>query len=142
LKKNNPHLNTFELLNKLITMKYKITTGKYKGEVLELEEVKTITENGLEWGLHAEKEMTWPEAMDYVKSLGDGWRLPTIKELVAITDYSKINSVTHLGFAPDRYYWSSAEYTGYKDFAYYWDTNDGSVGYDSKGSKLSVQAVR
>ncbi len=31
----------------------------------------------------ANKEMTWQEAVDYAKSLGPGWRLPTKEELQA-----------------------------------------------------------
>lgn len=31
----------------------------------------------------ADKDMTWQEAVDYAKSLGPGWRLPTKKELQA-----------------------------------------------------------
>lgn len=31
----------------------------------------------------ADKEMTWPEAVDYAKNLGPGWTLPTKEELQA-----------------------------------------------------------
>lgn len=32
------------------------------------------------------KRMTWYEAIDYAKSLGDGWRLPTRAELIDAYD--------------------------------------------------------
>lgn len=35
----------------------------------------------LEWENPSKNFMTWDESMSYAKSLGDGWRLPTIQEL-------------------------------------------------------------
>jgi len=36
----------------------------------------------LEWHKDTKEDVTWDEALEYCESLGDGWRLPTSKELV------------------------------------------------------------
>ena len=47
----------------------------------------------LEWQADVpDKRFTWKEAKDYAASLGDGWRLPTIKELLILVDYESGNS--------------------------------------------------
>lgn len=56
----------------------------------------------LEWQENISKEsMTWGEAMGYAKSLGDGWRLPTIEELKEAYD-NKLEGFAHYN------YWSSS----------------------------------
>jgi hypothetical protein len=58
----------------------------------------------LEWQEDAPKNpMTWEEAIDYAKSLGDGWRLPTRGELCDAYD-SFVD-----GFKKNNY-WSSSTY--------------------------------
>ena len=64
-----------------------------------------------------EKELTWPEAFAYVKSLGEGWRLPTRGELNEI--YNSVNDFV------GSYYWSSTEFNGYN--AWKQDMSVGSV---------------
>ena len=55
----------------------------------------------LEWQENAsEKPMTWDEANVYVKSFGDGWRLPTIEELREFYNDNSENNRTD-------YYWVS-----------------------------------
>lgn len=49
----------------------------------------------------ADKEMTWQEAADYAKSLGDGWRLPTKEELQAYAP--QLSKAGKLG-----YFWSGS----------------------------------
>jgi hypothetical protein len=49
-------------------------------------------------------KMTWHEAIEAVKKLGNGWRLPTILELHLI-----YNSELKDKFKTDDYYWSSSE---------------------------------
>jgi hypothetical protein len=115
-------------------MKYKITTGKLKGEILELEEVKTTTFNGLEWSETSPNKMTWQEAQDYAKSLGDGWRLPTIKEWQAVLDYSKYKPATDLPNTQSAFYWSSTTYAVNSDLAWVVDMYYGYVNFDYKGN--------
>lgn len=64
-----------------------------------------------------QKRMTWHEAVDYAKSLGDGWRLPTRGELIDAYDSSV------RGFMND-YYWSSSAYA--QGTSSVWSVNFGS----------------
>jgi hypothetical protein len=66
----------------------------------------------LEWQENPpEKLMNWNEATQYADSLGEGWRLPTIEELISAYEDQVI------GF---RYevYWSSSTYD--QDVTYAW----------------------
>ena len=92
--------------------------------------IKGSDNKELEWK-EVEEKMTWNEAMEYAKGLGEDWRLPTIEECK-----------THKGFAPDRHYWSSTENVGDRDYVCYWNTYYGYVGYYYKYAKLSVRCVR
>jgi hypothetical protein len=49
-------------------------------------------------------EMTWYEAKEMCKDFGDGWRLPTIKELKKIYKYKDF-----IGGFNDDSYWSNTE---------------------------------
>lgn len=77
-------------------------------------------------------KMTWDEAIKAVKTLGDGWRLPTIEECFMIYKDKLIS---------EAYYWSSAEYD-YND-AWFFFFNDGSAfNYGIKSTTFYVRAVR
>ena len=69
----------------------------------------------LEWG-PAEGEMTWHEAVAFAKAKGDGWRLPTVPELVGQFDYDK-GEPKGKGWRCD-WYWSSSVSSG--DAPYAW----------------------
>ena len=79
---------------------------------------------------------TWYEAMEVVKKLGEGWRLPTKEEL----NFMYLNKDRISGFVGD-YYWSSTEYSA--NDAWRQNFNNGDQ-YD--GIKIStgfyVRAVR
>ena len=90
----------------------------------------------LEWQEDAPKKpMTWYEAIEYAKSLGDGWRLPTRSELINAYDSSV------KGFMND-YYWSSSTYAQNTSLAWYVFFYNGSVGYDHKTFNNYVHCVR
>lgn len=87
--------------------------------------------NGLEWGPD-EGTMSWRDAIAFAKGKGDGWRLPTVAELVSQFDYDKGKprhaSWEHAG------YWSSSAYAGDAASAWlvrfsYGYTDDGGVSY-------------
>ena len=85
------------------------------------------------------KKMTWNEAKKACKSLGQGWRLPTIAEFeIMYENKDKIG-----GFANGRY-WSSTEYNvGFAwSFGFTNGRADVNVDYDGKGSTNYVRAVR
>lgn len=80
-------------------------------------------------------KMTWDEAVEAVKQLGDGWRLPTILELHLI-----YNSELKDKFKIDDYYWSSSEY--YSSSAWLFSFGGGATGNFGKGHDNYVRAVR
>jgi hypothetical protein len=110
----------------------------------------TDTSTGLTWQQATpDNSMTWGEAMSYCTTLNLGnykdWRLPTIKELRSLADYSRYNPAINTTFFPDTissFYWSSTTNASYNDYAwgvyfYYGDVND----YD-KNYGYYVRAVR
>lgn len=90
----------------------------------------------IEWQTNPpDKYMTWHEAVDYAKSLGDGWRLPTRSELVNAYDSDVI------GFKKNPY-WSSCTYAQASGVAWYVDFSYGNAFYYSKTSGGYVRCVR
>jgi len=47
------------------------------------------TKTNLEWLVGPDKDTTWDESKAWVKSLGGGWRLPTVKELQGLYEEGK-----------------------------------------------------
>jgi len=68
--------------------------------------VKSKIIGDLEWQDELVPKMTWDKAVEYAKSLGKGWRLPTVQELVSLWDYDK----GYCSAFPDAngWYWSSS----------------------------------
>jgi hypothetical protein len=77
-------------------------------------------------------EMTWDKAVEAVKNLGDGWRLPTIEECFMIYEDKLIN---------DNSYWSSTEYANSYAWLFAFD-NGTAFNYGYKGNAYYVRAVR
>lgn len=95
---------------------------------------KQIVKENIHFELYPEdapKEMNWYKAINYCKSLGEGWRLPTITEMFYIYENKFITE--------QKCYWSSTEYD---DNAWYFDDANRSANYDHKNSKNYVRAVR
>jgi len=94
---------------------------------------------GFEWSESSEKPMTWEEAHEYAKSLGEGWRLPTAFELKCMFDMKSEKPVID-GFE-GKYYWSSTTYT-YRYSARCVDLTNGSDYVDFKISSGYVRCLR
>lgn len=60
-----------------------------KAEANNPQSIRTVKIGNLEWQADVAKRMTWDKAKEYAASLGDGWRLPTVQELVSLWDYDK-----------------------------------------------------
>jgi len=89
----------------------------------------------LEWEKNpSENIMTWYEAMDYAKSLGEGWRLPNINELREAFE-NKIK-----GFKSS-FYWSSSMVVQDSD-AWYVDFSYGNLKSSYKSANYYVRCVR
>ena len=84
--------------------------------------MKTIMIDGLEWQADDDGiQRTWREAMDYASSLSNGWRLPTIKELISIVDFNTCNPACKIKNLRSSYYWSSSPYV--YDSSRAWDVD-------------------
>lgn len=97
--------------------------------------MKTI-KRSFEFEIHPDElgKMTWHEAVEKVKELGDGWRLPTITELQIIWDSE------HKDLFKKEWHWSSSESSSYN--AWKFDFYYGDTGYSVKDFEYYVRAVR
>jgi len=94
----------------------------------------------LEWQLKDTGEYyTWQEAMEYALSLGDGWRLPTIKELISIIDCDPACKIDN---CRSSYYWSSTPYANFSSYACGVNFYNGYVYYSNKSYNSYVRCVR
>ena len=90
----------------------------------------------LEWQENLpEKPMTWDEAVEYAKSLGDGWRLPTKEEL----EKAYVGKVEEFYF---RKYWSLSVAHLDNLNAWYVDFSDGVGHYYYKAGSVFVRCIR
>lgn len=90
----------------------------------------------LEWQENPpEKPMTWNKAMEYAKSLGEGWRLPKREELID----AYVNKLE--GFR-SRFYWSSSTCDQNTNCAEYINFSYGYINLSNKADNNYVCCVR
>ncbi|MGD9732770.1 MAG: DUF1566 domain-containing protein [Desulfamplus sp.] len=96
-----------------------------------------------------DNEMTWKDALSYCENLNLGgytdWRLPTIKELLSIVDYSLYNPAIDTNIFKDTFayfYWSSTTDSNYTYSAWGVSFSTGDSYSPGKGSNNYVRAVR
>lgn len=90
----------------------------------------------IEWQSNPPKEpMTWHEAMEYAKSLGDEWRLPTRGELIDAYD-SSVRGFLSVS------YWSSSTYAQSTSIAWYVSFYGGNASRNDKTNDFYVRCVR
>jgi len=99
------------------------------------------TKTGLVWQAEDTGVMTWDAAMSYAEKL-DGWRLPTIEELITIIDFSKYDPATELPGMSTGSYWGSSSSASNADNAWNVYFNGGHVSSYHKGSSRYVRCVR
>ena len=91
-------------------------------------------------------ELTWNEALEYAKNLREGgfdnWRVPTIKELISLVDYSKSNLATDLPDMEEANYWSSTSSAHNSNGAWIVGFSNGYVYANSKTDSYYVRCVR
>ena len=91
---------------------------------------------------------TWAEALKAAKDVGNGYRLPNIKELQSLTqencgvDSIAINGVLFPNAVTLNYYWSSSSNARNGNLAWGVRFYDGYSGNDSKMNKNYVRLVR
>jgi hypothetical protein len=116
----------------------------------------TDTSTGLMWQQTASSnKMTWEDALAYCEALNLGghidWRLPTVKELISLIDYSRYNPAINTNYFPDTvasFFWSSTINANSTNNAWCINFYNGStsgawgLGFDGGGVGKSVRAVR
>ena len=101
-------------------------------------------------------EMTHDEAVHYCENLNSAgfndWRLPTIKELLSITDDTRFELAINKAFKNvayettdhrgERWYWSQTKSAGASSSVWVVNSNDGFVGWRDVSSRRFVRCVR
>ncbi len=108
------------------------------------------TKTGLVWQQAvAPGTYTWSQAGSYCGGLtlaGTGWRLPSVKELMTLVDFTVTSGATIDATAfpntPAAWFWSSSPLAGSPSYAWYVDFSDGNT-YDNVVSDTNqVRCVR
>ena len=100
-------------------------------------------------------EMTHDEAVHYCENLNSAgfndWRLPTIKELLSITDDTRFEPAINKAFKNvayettdhrgERWYWSQTKSAGASSSVWVVNSNDGFVGWRDVSSRRFVRCV-
>ena len=103
-----------------------------------LEEIKQplVLSKQINIEIHPDKKkLTWDEAVEYCKSIGEGWRLPTTQELWYIYEDKNLRKEFN-----DAYYWSSTEKDYYSAWSFHF--NYGFANGFNKANTNYVRAVR
>ena len=106
--------------------------------------IRSVKVGALEWQADVpDRGFTWQEAKDYAASLGDGWRLPTIQELLTLVDYTKHNPACSVfPDTPCDWFWSSSAYAGGATGAWYVNFYYGNSSSSGVGNYGRVRCVR
>ncbi|MFA4971315.1 MAG: DUF1566 domain-containing protein [bacterium] len=101
------------------------------------------TSTGLEWRTDYATDLSWDEAMTYAAKLGDGWRLPTIEELVTLIDFKQVAPASEFPDQPSEWFWSSSlPRAASTSYAWYVHFNNGSVDFYDKTRRSHARCVR
>ena len=108
----------------------------------EKEDCYLDTQTGLEWSKDNLGPMTWQDAIDGFAKGKNGWRMPTIEELLTIVDYTKYDPATTLPNMVSSDYWSSTTSADSTHGAWTVYFYDGYVSNYAKSYSRYVRAVR
>lgn len=105
----------------------------------EIKETTVLdTKTGLEWAREVLGPMHWKVAMDAAQAKGDGWRLPTIEELITLINFSRCEPASEFPGQPSVWFWSSSSYALNASSA--WSVNFGYGNVDNNGKTYSYCA--
>ena len=88
---------------------------------------------------------TWADALTKARAVGNGYRLPNIKELQSLVEEACYNSSINETFfpaTPRGVYWSASPYAGYNGGAWLVLFDYGGADYNGKSNHYYVRAVR
>ena len=86
---------------------------------------------------------TWEEANKYAKSLGEGWRVPTIQELLTLVDYERIDpACKEFPTTSSERFWSSTLFSYNQDCAWSVHFYGGDTYWEGKYTRALVRCVR
>jgi len=100
------------------------------------------TQTGLEWQAGSSRPLTWYKANKYAESLGNGWKMPSIKELLTLVDYDEIDPATTFPDHKSSCFWSSSVYAANASYVWYVNFDDGYVNDGHKDYTFRVRCVR
>lgn len=115
-----------------------------KTKVGKVAAVKDNT-TGLIWQAKGSpKRLTYAKAEEYVKKLGDGWRLPTVEELFCLADRTREAPAIDTDYfeCESSWYWSSTPYAGDSDYAWIVYFGNGDSSWNGRDDGGFVRAVR
>ncbi len=107
------------------------------------------TSTHLIWSAASLKVSSWTDAESQCKALRLGghkdWRMPTVKELISIVDYTKRNpAIDSKAFpnTPAEWHWSSSPVVGWPEYAWGVYFSYGYVYYGHRSNSGFVRPVR
>ncbi|MBT4286817.1 MAG: DUF1566 domain-containing protein [Deltaproteobacteria bacterium] len=129
----------------LITMIITNIFAQENGENMTLKDQAT----GLTWqsGENDTSKMKYDWAKSYCESIQiagkNGWRLPTVKELLTLIDYKKVDPATSLEFETiyPSYYWSSEVTASYDQRIWAVNFKNGAVSPYKRNYSTHVRCV-
>jgi len=106
--------------------------------------IRTMKVGELEWQADVpDEEFTWEDAKAYAASLGDGWRLPTVKELLSLVDYDRRGPACSVfPDCPSEWFWSSSPVSGGPADAWFVNFYSGGSYNDGVSAAGRVRCVR
>ena len=106
--------------------------------------IRTVKVGDLEWQADVpDKRFTWREAKAYAASLGDGWRLPTMQELLSLVDYTTHSPACSVfPNCPSEWFWSSSAFSGNSALAWGVNFYYGTTYNSAVGDAYRVRCVR
>lgn len=112
------------------------------------ENVVTIIRNNLEWYPTSANTMTFAEAEAYIARLQNHkggfskWRLPSIRELISLVDYTSYNPASYLSDMKSGGYWSATTYAPNPQYAWVVNFDVGLQYANHRTLSYYVRAVR
>ncbi|HNC03670.1 MAG TPA: DUF1566 domain-containing protein [Agitococcus sp.] len=87
----------------------------------------------------------WTNALQTAANMGNGWRVPNIKELDSLVEQACYNASINETYFPNtasNWYWSSSPVAHYSNAAWIVSFSNGYADYGSKYANLYVRLVR